>query len=96
MIHNCKKACFKSTIAVDTTDEYKNVCIASPDPKNNVYDYCEQKMNQFSQKSKEACKLDMCNLCCVTMDAMKKKNYSFDNLKKCFKECNSGKKNFYF
>lgn len=51
-------------------------------------------MATFSSKSKESCKLDMCNLCCVTMDSMKKKNFSIDNLKKCYRECSKGKIKF--
>ena len=47
-------------------------------------------MESFSDIQKEACKLDMCNLCCVTMDAMKKKNYSVDNLRNCYRDCNKG------
>ena len=52
-------------------------------------------MASFSSKSRESCKLDMCNLCCVTMDSMKKKNFSVDNLKKCYRECSKGKLNFF-
>ena len=48
-------------------------------------------MGKMSEIQKESCKLDMCNLCCITMDAMKQKQYSLDNLKKCYKDCNSGK-----
>ena len=29
----------------------------------------------------------MCNLCCVAMDGIKKKNYSVPNLRSCFADC---------
>jgi len=83
-------------LTVDNSNEYKNVCINSADTKRNIYDYCEQKMNSISQTAKESCKLDMCNLCCVTMDSMKSKSYSTNNLTKCYKDCNKGKYHKYF
>ncbi len=91
MIHICKKTCFKSTVSVDTGDEYKDVCISSPDSRRNIYEYCENKMQKFSLKSKESCKLDMCNLCCITMDAVRSKSYSIKNLTNCYNDCNRGK-----
>lgn len=47
-------------------------------------------MGSLTIKSKEACKLDMCNLCCVTMDAVKNKSYSIKNLKNCYNDCSKG------
>lgn len=63
----------------------------TPEPNNNIYAYCENKMGSFSEIQKEACKLDMCNLCCISMDSMKQKQYSLDNLRECYTDCNNGK-----
>ncbi len=88
-MHNCKKACYKSAIAIDISKEYENICINSSNPTNNVYQFCDKKMD-YDQSLVQYCKLDMCNLCCVTMDSIKKKSFSFDNLKTCFIGCNKG------
>lgn len=88
----CKKTCYRSLLAEDTNAEYKNTCINSENPVQNIYAYCSDRMKGYDPSLITYCKLDMCNLCCVTMDPMKRKNYSFDNLKKCFKDC-SGKFN---
>jgi hypothetical protein len=90
IIHVCKKTCYKSTLASTNNDEYKNVCINSPNTNSNIYGYCES-MAIFNQVQKESCKLDMCNLCCVTMDAIKTKIYSVNSLRRCYDECNKSK-----
>ncbi len=73
-------------IAEDSNDDYKSVCINSTNQETNVYKYCSGK-NTKDKSLLRFCKLDMCNLCCVTMDPMKKKNYSVENMKKCFYAC---------
>lgn len=83
----CKKGCYRAAIAVDENKDYKNVCISSPNFKQNIYSFCEDKFTTFSPKLLNVCKLDMCNLCCVGMDSIKKKNYSLPNLKTCFIDC---------
>jgi hypothetical protein len=85
-LHLCKKTCFKATAPENTTDEYKSVCIQTQVPEKDVYSFCSEK-NKDDRILTKYCKLDMCNLCCSTMDAMRKKNYSFDNLKMCFQDC---------
>jgi len=96
VIHVCKKTCFRATVAANNNDEYKNVCLDNPDSNSNIYGYCDLKMQSFSNIQKESCKLDMCNLCCVTMDAMKAKNYSMDSMSRCYKDCNDSKLIFLF
>jgi len=86
----CKKTCYKSSIAVDKNDDYKNVCINSNDYRANIYEFCDKKMVLYNQKLLAYCKLDMCNLCCVGMDKIKNKNFSVSNLKRCFEDCSSG------
>jgi hypothetical protein len=90
IIHICKKTCFKSTVASSNNDEYKNVCINSSNSNSNIVGYCE-KMTNVNNLQKESCKLDMCNLCCVTMDAMKTRIYSVDSLRRCYEDCNKSK-----
>merc|ERR1711957_806751 len=89
VVHVCKKTCFRATIAASSNNEYKNICLNSPDSNSNIFGYCDSKMQSFSEVQKDACKLDMCNLCCVTMDAMKSKNYSMESLKRCYRDCNN-------
>lgn len=85
-MYMCKKACSRSTVAESGHDDYKNVCISSENFAYSVYEYCELKLkNDIEQK--KTCKIDMCNLCCTTMDMMKSKNYSIDSMKKCFQDC---------
>jgi hypothetical protein len=72
-------------MAESSDDEYKPVCIFSEQPSENVYSYCDNKIND--KDAVKTCKLDMCNLCCSTIDTMKSKFYSLDTIKKCFKDC---------
>ena len=83
----CKKSCYRATAAENTNDDYVNTCINTTNPTQNVYNYCMNKMKDYDMNLSKFCKIDMCNLCCVTMDPIKKKIYSFDNTKKCFEDC---------
>ena len=83
----CKKGCFRAAIAVDTNKDYDNVCISSPNSRQNIYGYCDEKFSTYAPKLVNNCKLDMCNVCCVGMDAIKKKNYSVPNLTQCYNDC---------
>merc|ERR1711957_469540 len=85
--HMCKKGCYRAAIAIDVNKDYDNVCINSPNNVQNIYGYCEDKFATYNPKLINSCKLDMCNVCCVGMDAIKKKNYSVPNLKSCFSDC---------
>jgi hypothetical protein len=86
-MHVCKKSCAKATVSDPNKTEYKNVCIQSQNPISNVYDFCDNKVDDDAE-SKRICKLDMCNLCCSTIDSIKHKQFSFDSQKKCFEDCN--------
>lgn len=92
VLHMCKKTCYKSSLSSNRTDEYKNICINSSDTQTSIYDFCQKKMEFYDKKLLHFCKLDMCNLCCVGMDSMKKKNFSISNLQQCFGECSRGRK----
>jgi hypothetical protein len=81
----CKKACRRSTVAEPAKDDYKAICINSQNPLNSIYDYCDSKISD--PDSKKTCKLDMCNLCCSTLDSIVHKQYSINSIKKCFEAC---------
>lgn len=87
VIHMCKKGCFRGSISAENNKEYKNVCITTPNHVQNIYNFCENKMETYKPLMMSYCKLDMCNLCCVAMDTIKNKNYSVPNMKMCFKDC---------
>lgn len=91
----CKKACYKSTLAIDHNSDYKQVCINSNDYRANIYEFCDRKMINLNKKLLAFCKLDMCNLCCVGMDKIRNKNFSVNNLQSCFNDCASGNLIFY-
>ena len=83
----CKKGCYRASISSESNNEYKNVCINSPNNIQNIYSFCEDKMASFNLNLINYCKLDMCNLCCVGMDTIKNKNYAVPNMRNCFKDC---------
>jgi hypothetical protein len=85
----CKKLCYRASIASENNKEYKNVCISSSNNQQNIYNFCEEKMSFLNLNMVNLCKLDMCNLCCVGMDTIKNRNYSFSNLKNCFVDCSN-------
>jgi len=90
-LHICKKLCYKASLSVETNNDYINTCI-NPEEEgntNNINVYCENKF-KILKSNKELiriCKSDMCNLCCIGMDRIKKKNYSTNNLMNCFSDC---------
>jgi hypothetical protein len=83
----CKKGCYRSSIAVDENKDYINTCVATPNTQQNIYSFCQDRFSGYNPTMLNLCKLDMCNLCCVGMDSIKHKNYSFPNLKSCFLDC---------
>jgi hypothetical protein len=85
------KSCHKATISIPKNNDYVNTCIQSKTPDGNAYSYCDNKFYQYDKATINGCKKDMCNLCCVTMDAMKQKNYSYDNIDRCFNDCTNSK-----
>lgn len=85
-LYLCKKTCNRSSQAQSTNQEYRSVCIQSENPSTNIYDFCDSKMKE-KEDEKKTCKLDMCNLCCSTLDIMKSTLYSIDTMKKCFEDC---------
>jgi len=54
-------------------------------PDKDAYSYCNEKFT--TPKYNQACKYDMCNLCCVNINSLGKKKFSFVTVKKFFKDC---------
>lgn len=77
-------------VSIDNNHEYKGICINGYDTTANIYNYCSTKMQGYDASILSYCKLDMCNLCCVTIDNIKKKSYSFSNVKSCYEQCSKG------
>ncbi len=84
-LYICEKLCKRSEMSVDNTHDYRSVCIHSTHQAHNVNTYCEESFSDNSEKVN--CKLDLCNMCCVTMDMMRNTSYSFETVKSCLKEC---------
>jgi len=85
--YQCEKSCLGTQIAETSSEEYKDVCINSINPNQNIYNYCSERMKDFDKSLMLHCKLDMCNLCCVTMDKIRNKTFSSQNMMKCFESC---------
>jgi hypothetical protein len=86
---NCKKTCTKQTAAEENATDYKKVCLNSNNPESDTYSFCSNKFKD--PVGARNCKLDLCQLCCVTMDVVRSKNYSYDSFKGCFAECAKSK-----
>jgi hypothetical protein len=93
--YQCTKSCLGTQIAETSSEEYKDVCINSINPNQNIYNYCNERMKDFDKSLMGHCKLDMCNLCCVTMDKIRNKTYSSNNMMKCFEACAESKINIF-
>jgi len=84
-LFECKKLCRKTTKGENNQDDYKNVCFNSTNPNKNIYTYCDNKFNIKSLNG--VCKKDMCHLCCININSLKKRKHSYKIIKSCFKEC---------
>lgn len=93
VIHQCMKLCYQSTSSrndIDAADHCTNNIT-----NQNVFTYCENSMSGKSEGFINKCKLDMCNLCCATIDAQLNIKTSAKSEKNCFNKC-SLSKFFYF
>ena len=87
--HTCLKKCHKATTG-EKSEDYNDVCINSENPDKNIYSYCQSKFTEAPII--ETCKLDMCNLCCVNINALKKKKHNYTTIRSCFSTCAKSKK----
>jgi len=85
-LYNCKKKCYRNTDVTRHQEGYNNICMLSQNPDRNTYSYCDAK---FARKPtyNRTCKYDMCNLCCVNINSLMKKKFSFFTVRQCFKDC---------
>jgi len=74
-MHSCKKTCYKSQVSIENNRDYMGMCINGEDTNSNVYDYCQTRLGNYDASITAYCKLDMCNLCCVSMEKIRKKSY---------------------
>ena len=83
--HQCIKTCYQSTSS-DKNADISGTCINSP-TQSNAYTYCDSSMNGKDSGFITKCKLDMCNLCCATVDAMLDAPSSSKTEANCFNMC---------
>ena len=87
MNHLCNKQCKTMEKANDKNKSWKT-CYQPKEADSSVYPYCDKLFEKdFFQKSR--CKIDFCNLCCVSYDKIGKANLSVNNLMKCYENCTS-------
>ena len=85
VIHQCVKLCYQSS-ASKTDVKSSDQCLNSV-TNQNVYTYCENSMSGKPFDFINKCKLDMCNLCCATIDAQLGLKTSARSEKSCFSAC---------
>jgi hypothetical protein len=84
-VFTCKRKCSQLTKVESRGEEWKDICINVSKPQFSIYAYCEDKFR--GHNSIMNCKLDTCRVCCVTHDQVTTREYSIENLEKCFKKC---------
>lgn len=89
--YTCIRSCEKAETPEIVNEDYVNTCIETKNPLNNIYRYCDIKYKEFDANLINTCKQDVCNLCCATMDPIKHKNYSIENQKNCYLDCEKSK-----
>jgi hypothetical protein len=87
VLHQCVKLCNQSTASQANVDGI-NKCI-SPTQENNVNSYCLAKMKGKAKGKITKCKLDMCNLCCSTLDAQEESKISNNATSSCYSHCSN-------
>ena len=71
------------------TKKWEN-CFEPSNQGNSVYPYCDKLFeNDYFQNTR--CKLDFCNLCCVSLDNSASTNLSQSLLAKCYENCINSK-----
>jgi hypothetical protein len=84
--HNflCNRQC--QVAEIGTKKKTWESCIESTNPETSVYPYCDE---QFPSDyfSKQRCKSDMCNLCCITMDHKHVPLYTDEAMTSCYSKC---------
>jgi hypothetical protein len=87
----CEKQCRMMESGNDKTKKWEN-CFEPVDTGTSIYPYCDKIFEKdFLQKSR--CKLDFCNLCCISFDNTDSTNLSQNLLGKCYENCIDSKEN---
>ncbi len=79
----CHKQC--QLTEMGTVEKTWNNCIESPHPESSVYPYCD---NHFKRDyfERQRCKVDMCNLCCISVDNIKG-SLKDESVNECYSKC---------
>jgi hypothetical protein len=84
----CSKQCTFIEVG-SKTNSWKS-CVEPTNPQNSVYQYCDQNFkNDFFSRSR--CKIDMCNLCCISYDEIGGSAVTDDVVKECYSTCTKSK-----
>ena len=80
----CVKQCNEIAKPTDSRKEWEP-CINPPTPVSSTYQYCDTNFENSVEKS--FCKRDMCDLCCVSAQAMKRRVLSDESIHDCHVKC---------
>lgn len=96
IIHQCMKSCYNIYVK---SEEIPNISIEEVrknsiekclnKDENTVYNYCDNNFKSCDAKIK--CKIDMCNLCCSTVDIFSKEKTTNYDQKYCLLKCSESK-----
>ena len=87
----CEKQC-KTTEVGNIGEKTYNSCSEPTNPESSIYPYCDKLYdNDFYQRSQ--CKIDMCNLCCISFDTIKNTNLPNEAVNDCYGMCIKSKLN---
>lgn len=84
MRQTCRKECTEAGLPTNSQKEWE-VCINPPKPMESTYKYCDTILEHPVEIS--FCKKDMCDLCCVSSQAMVKKVLSEESIHACHNKC---------
>lgn len=76
--------------ASNTKNKNWETCFEPKGVNTSVYPYCDELFDKDLYQSSR-CKVDFCNLCCISFDQVDKTNLSKNSLTNCYKSCISSK-----
>ena len=81
----CEKQCRLIEIG-NYGDKSFSSCSEPTNPDTSIYPYCD-KLYEVDFYQKSQCKIDMCNLCCISFDTMKNTNLPNSAVNECYAMC---------
>ena len=88
-IYLCNKQCKTMEVGTDKNKSWET-CFQPSNSGSSIYPYCDKIFEKdFYQSSR--CKLDFCNLCCISFDKVGNTNLSINSLSNCYKSCITSK-----